>query len=332
MLKRTLFFSSPGRLYLKQSLLAYRQTPGETETAAEGGSRQKKKKGSKAGEGEEETLFPEERTFPLEDVGLIVLESLRLTVTTACLNALASANIALVICDSSHMPSAMLQAYSGHTLTQRHTEAQLQASAGLKARLWRQTVQAKIRNQAECLRRLGLPDSRLRVLSKAVKAGDAGNAEAVAARYYFQQLSTLALRSGNSFLRDPEGDAPNPALNYGYAILRAAVARALTGSGLFCAAGIHHSNQYNAFGLADDVMEPFRAFVDEAVFSSLETFSVAELGKDQKAPLLRLLAADVQTGGEKRPLLNSITLATASLVRCFLGEEKAVRYPEFVRE
>ena len=119
--------------------------------------------------------------------------------------------------------------------------------------------------------------------------------------------------------------------SYGYAVLRAAVARGLTGSGLLCAAGIHHSNQYNPFGLADDVMEPFRPFVDEMVFSSRDFFAVPELGKEQKAELLRLLTADVMSGTEKRPLLNSIRYTSASLVRCFLREETRIQYPEFVK-
>ncbi len=161
MLKRTLFFGSRGRLFLERSLLAY--------------------------EAENREGVVEKRTFPLEDLGFLVLETQQLSVTTACLSALASENIAVVFCDASHMPAAVLQPFAGNTLTQRHTEAQLRASAALKDRLWRQTVQAKILNQAACLQRLGLPDQRLRMLAGTVKAGDSGNAEGVAARCYFQQ-------------------------------------------------------------------------------------------------------------------------------------------------
>lgn len=269
----------------------------------------------------------EKRTFPLEDLGFLILESLQLSVTAACLNALANENIAVVICDGGHMPSAMLQPFSGNTLAQRHTEAQLRATDALKDRLWRQTVKAKIINQAECLKRLGLPDQRLRVLAGLVKRGDSGNMEAVAARYYFQSLAGM-----EGFSRNRDGIPPNPALNYGYAVLRAAVARALTGSGLLCVTGIHHSNQYNSFGLADDIMEPFRPFVDEMIFSSRDFFKVSELGNAQKAQLLQLLTADVMLGSEKRPLLNSISYTTASLVRCFLREEVSIKYPEFVKK
>ncbi len=301
MLKRTLFFGSPGRLFMENTLLAY-------ETGSMGNA-------------------PGKRTFPLEDIGFIVLESLQISVTTACLNALAEENIAVIFCNASHMPSAMMQPFAGNTLTQRHTEAQLQASDALKARLWRQTIRAKITNQAECLARLGLPDQRLRVLARSVRTGDTENAEAVAARYYFQQLA-----GNEDFLRCRDGVPPNHALNYGYAILRAAVARALTGSGLLCVSGIHHANQYNPFGLADDIMEPYRPFIDEAVFSSYDLFAVPELGKTQKALLLQLLAADVMLGKEKRPLMNAVSYTTASLARCFLKEDTEIRYPEFVRK
>lgn len=300
MLKRTLFFGSPGRLFLERGQLAYE--PANAEGSAG------------------------KRTFPLEDVGVVVLESLQIALTAACLNALAEENVATVFCNAAHMPSAMLQPFAGNTLTQRHASAQLRASDALKARLWRQTVKAKILNQAECLRRLGLPDRRLRVLAESVKPGDSGNAEAVAARCYFQTLA----QSGD-FLRCRNGVPPNHALNYGYAVLRAAVARALTGSGLLCVAGIHHSNQYDPFALADDVMEPFRPFVDEEVFSSHDFFDVPELGREHKARLLQILTADVMSGTEKRPLLNSVSYMSASLVRCFLREETKIKYPEFVR-
>lgn len=298
MLKRTLFFSSPGRLFLENTLLIY--------------------------EPNNHGVPPEKHHFPIEDIGFIVLESLQLSITTACLNALAQENVAVIVCDQAHIPSAAFQPYSGNSLTQRTTEAQLGASEALKGRLWRQTVEAKISNQAQCLARLGLPDKRLRVLADSVKNADTDNAEGVAARVYFQLLT-----DGNGFTRCRDGIPPNHALNYGYAILRAAVARALIGSGLLCVAGIHHANQYNPFGLADDIMEPYRPFVDDIVFSDCDFFADPELGKAQKARLLSVLACDVMIGGDKRPLMNALSYTTASLVRCFLKEEKQIRYPEF---
>lgn len=298
MLKRTLLFGSPGRLFLENTLLTY-ETNG---------------KGTPV----------EKHHFPVEDIGVVLLESLQITVTTACLNALAKENVALIVCDQTHTPVAAIQPYTGNTLTQRATEAQLNASDALKGRLWRQTVAAKIRNQAQCLSRLGLPDKRLRVLADSVKNADSENAEGVAARVYFQLLT-----EGSCFTRCRDGIPPNHALNYGYAILRAAVARALIGSGLLCVVGIHHANQYNPFCLADDIMEPYRPFVDEIVFSSCDFFSEPELGKQQKAKLLSGLVCDVMIGTEKRPLMNALSYTTASLVRCYMKEEKQIRYPEF---
>lgn len=298
MLKRTLFFSSPGRLFLENTLLTYEpESRGET---------------------------PEKHHFPVEDIGFMVLESQQITVTTACLNMLAQANVAVIVCDDSHMPVAAFQPYAGNSLTQRTTAAQLEASEALKGRLWRQTVAAKITNQAQCLARFGLPEARLRVLAGSVQNADPENVEGVAARVYFQLLA-----GEGDFTRGREGIPPNHALNYGYAILRAAVARALIGSGLLCVAGIHHANQYNPFGLADDVMEPYRPFVDEIVFSDRDFFAVPELGKAQKAKLLGVLACDVLIGAERRPLMNALSYTTASLVRCFRKEEKQIRYPEF---
>ena len=298
MLKRTLFFSSPGRLFLENSLLTYEA--GKLGTP------------------------PEKHRFPVEDIGFVVLESQQITVTTACLNMLAQANVAVIVCDDSHMPVSAFQPYAGNSLTQRTTAAQLEASDALKGRLWRQTVAAKITNQAQCLARLGLPETRLRVLAGSVQNADPENVEGVAARVYFQLLA-----GEGDFTRGREGIPPNHALNYGYAILRAAVARALIGSGLLCVAGIHHANQYNPFGLADDVMEPYRPFVDEIVFSDRDFFAVPELGKAQKAKLLGVLACDVMIGAERRPLMNALSYTTASLVRCFRKEEKQIRYPEF---
>ena len=298
MLKRTLFFSSPGRLFLENSLLTY--------------------------EAGKQGTPPEKHRFPVEDIGFVVLESQQITVTTACLNMLAQANVAVVVCDDSHMPVAAFQPYAGNSLTQRTTAAQLEASEALKGRLWRQTVAAKITNQAQCLARFGLPETRLRVLAGSVQNADPENVEGVAARVYFQLLA-----GEEDFTRGREGIPPNHALNYGYAILRAAVARALIGSGLLCVAGIHHANQYNPFGLADDVMEPYRPFVDEIVFSDRDFFAVPELGKAQKAKLLGVLACDVLIGAERRPLMNALSYTTASLVRCFRKEEKQIRYPEF---
>lgn len=297
MLKRTLFFGSPGKLSVKDSLLCY-----------EAFDREK---------------CPERRTFPIEDIGCVVVESLQMLLTSYCINALAENNTALIFCDASHMPSAQSLPFSGNTLAGKVSLTQLASTDALKGRLWKQTVTAKIQNQAKCLEILGIRDKKLLLLAKQTKSGDADNTEAVAARHYFGLLGTKAL-----FLRGRDGAPPNNALNYGYAILRAACARALTGSGLFCGIGIHHANQYNAFALADDIMEPYRPFADELVFSEIDFFLTPELSREHKAKLLQLLVRDVKIHGEKRPLSNALSFTSASLARCFAREEKVITFPE----
>ncbi len=296
MLKRTLFFSTGGKLSIKDGLLWY-----ESGDSAVG-----------------------KHSFAMEDIGFIVVESQQMLITSYALNALVENNVAVIICDASHIPSGQLMPYSAHSLSSAVVSSQLSASDALCGRLWKQTIQAKLKNQAECLKKLNLEYKTLSVLSRAVKNADIDNKEAVGARFYFKQLGMT-----EAFLRDRYGTAPNNALNYGYAILRAATARAIVGSGMLCISGIHHCNQYNAFALADDIMEPYRPFVDEAVFSERDFFNTEDLQKEHKARLLRLLTMDVKINDDRRPLANALSYTTASLAKCFLKEEKEIVYPEF---
>ena len=299
MLKKTLCFSNRGFLRCANQQLVY-----ETET-----------------DGEKQA-----RTFPIEDLGFVVIETPQITLTAYALQALAANNTAVVFCDTSCMPSAVLQPLIMHSTAQKHAQAQLEATEALKNRLWRQTIQAKIHNQATLLAKSDKSASqRLMSLVEQVKNGDPGNCEAQAARLYFSSQDL-----GPTFRRDPDGVMPNAALNYGYAILRAAMARALVGSGLICMAGIHHHNQYNSFVLADDIMEPYRPFVDDIVFSQIELFvSSQTLTQPMKAMLLGILTTDVTIDAMRRPLMNALSYTTASLVRCFTKEEKEIHYPEF---
>lgn len=296
MLKRTLFFSTGGKLSIKDSLLWY-----ESSDSAVG-----------------------KHSFSIEDIGFIVVESQQMLITSYALNALVENNVAIIICDASHMPSGQLMPYSAHTLSAAIVSSQLTSSEALHGRLWRQTIQAKLRNQAECLKRLHLEYKTVAALSQKVKSDDIDNKEAVGARFYFKQLGITG-----DFSRDRYGVPPNNALNYGYAILRAATARAIVGSGMLCINGIHHCNQYNAFALADDIMEPYRPFVDEIIFEERDFFSVDELKREHKAKLLQVFVRDVIIGGERRPLANALSYTTASLAKCFLKEEKEIIYPEF---
>lgn len=298
MIARTLSFSSPGKLFAKDAQLVY--------------------------EGEDGVR----RSFPIEDLGFVILETGLMTVSSHCIRQLAEANVALVVCDATHTPSAQMLPFAAHTTTQETVAAQLGAAAAVQGRLWRQVVRAKILNQSELLRRLGFDACRrLRAMADEVKNYDAENVEAQAARIYFR---TLAPNPG--FVRAREGTWPNPALNYGYGVLRAAVARALVGSGLTCFRGVHHHNRYNAFCLADDMMEPYRPFVDQYVFGHVPPFDVqaTELTREMKARLLQMLTCDVKTGDLKRPLMVALTYTTASLAKYYLGKTDHLVLPSFL--
>ena len=298
MIARTLSFSSPGKLFAKDAQLVY--------------------------EGEDGV----KRSFPIEDLGFVILETGLMTVSSHCIRQLADANVALVVCDETHTPSAQMLPFAAHTTTQETVAAQLNATAAVQGRLWRQVVRAKILNQSELLRRLGLDASRrLRAMADEVKNYDTENVEAQAARIYFR-----ALAPDPDFVRSREGPWPNVALNYGYGVLRAAVARALVGSGLTCFRGIHHHNRYNAFCLADDMMEPYRPFVDQYVFGRIPPFDVKseELTREMKARLLQTLTCDVRTGELKRPLMVALTYTTASLAKYYLGKADSLVLPSFL--
>ena len=298
MIARTLSFSSPGKLFAKDAQLVY--------------------------EGEDGVR----RSFPIEDLGFVILETGLMTVSSHCIRQLADANVALVVCDATHTPSAQMLPFAAHTTTQETVAAQLGATAAVQGRLWRQVVRAKILNQSELLRRLGFDACRrLRAMADEVKNYDAENVEAQAARIYFR-----ALAPDPGFVRAREGTWPNPALNYGYGVLRAAVARALVGSGLTCFRGVHHHNRYNAFCLADDMMEPYRPFVDQYVFGHVPPFDVqaTDLTRGMKARLLQMLTCDVKTGDLKRPLMVALTYTTASLAKYYLVKTDHLVLPSFL--
>lgn len=261
------------------------------------------------------------RTVPIEDIGFVVLEHQQTNITLPLLNALSDNNVAVILCDKNLMPNAMLMNLDSNTTQGETYRAQIDASEPLKKGLWRQVVEAKIRNQAALLNKLGKDGDILKPLYMNVKSGDSDNREGIAAKLYWSELF------GRGFVRSREGAEPNNMLNYGYTLLRAAVARALMGSGLFPAFGIFHRNRYNAFPLADDIMEPYRPYVDEIVYA-LYTNGERELTKDVKAQILSLLFADTVFGKITKPLEVGLTTTTASLAKCFNGEQKKISYPQ----
>ena len=295
MLKRTIFFSNPARLSLRnEQMLVRPKTGGEV-------------------------------TIPIEDSGYAVLEHQQVSVSLPLLNALVQNNVSVVVCDDRHMPSSMLLNLDGNSIQNELFSHQINASQPLKKNLWKQTVEAKIKNQAGLLQKLGVDHEDLLTLSRYVKSGDASNREGTAARLYWPRLF------GPGFVRNRDGPPPNMLLNYGYIVLRAAVARALSGSGLLPTFGIFHRNRYNNFCLADDIMEPYRPFVDRIVYRLwLMNPEITSLEKEHKAELLDVLTEDVSFGKVTRPLMVGLSQTTASLARCFSGETQKLSYPGIV--
>lgn len=261
---------------------------------------------------------------PVEDLGFIVLDHQQITFTQSVMQHLAANNVAVVICDERHHPASMLFHLDTHQTQTERFRAQVEASKPLKKRLWKQTVKAKIRNQAALLDFIGEDGEPLRYMARQVKSGDTGNEEAQASRHYWDCLFK------EEFYRRRHGPPPNNMLNYGYTVLRAAVARALMGSGLLPTLGIHHRNRYNSYCLADDVMEPYRPYVDLSVWELVETGRGGQenLSTEIKAELLDILSCDIMINDRKRPLMVGLSETTASLARCFTGEERKMKYPD----
>lgn len=260
------------------------------------------------------------RTAPVEDVGIVLIENQKVSISVPALNALVSNNCAVVYCDSKHMPSSMLLSLDSNSVQGERFRQQAEASAPLKKNLWKQIVQRKIKNQARLLTEIGQDGNALKPLYSNVKSGDSDNREGLASRKYWDMLL------GSDFIRSRFGEAPNPLLNYGYTILRAGMARAIMGSGLLPTFGLFHKNRYNAFPLADDLMEPYRPYVDQIVYQ-ICIDGETELKTNTKQRLLRVMYIDTKVNGITRPLEIALTLTSASLARCFSGEEKELSLP-----
>ena len=300
MIKKTLFFGNPAYLSVKNSQLVVKRTDPETQ---------------------QEVV----RTVPIEDIGVAVLEDRQITITNVALDALLQNNCAVITCDEKHMPAGMLLPLDGNTIQSERFANQIEASLPLKKQLWQQTVQAKIRNQASVLKRLsGVEVGCMLAWANDVKSGDSDNLEGRAAAYYWKNI----FPSLPGFTRDREGEMPNNLLNYGYAIVRAVVARSLVASGLLPTLGIHHHNRYNAYCLADDIMEPYRPYVDVLVINIMRSgMDYGELTPDLKKQLLGLPVTEVLIGGQRSPLMVAASQTTASLCKCYSGELRKIVYP-----
>lgn len=295
MIKRTLYFGNPA--YLKtahEQLVIEMHDSGET------------------------------KSVPIEDIGLLILDHQQITITQVLMAKLLENNTALITCNHTHHPSGLLLNLDGNHIQSQLFKAQIDASVPLKKQLWQQTVMAKILNQAALLGRQREENKILLNYATMVKSGDIENHEARAAAYYWKRIFPDFL----TFKRDRFGQPPNNLLNYGYAIVRALVARSLVGSGLLPTLGIYHRNQYNAYCLADDIMEPYRPYVDMVVCHIIRgNGRFLEMTQSMKKDLLSIPAMDVVIDDKKSPLMNAVQRTTASLAKCFNGEGRKLIFP-----
>lgn len=312
MIKKTLYFGNPAYLSLRMGQMVIKLPEVETDSNL---SDQIKKQA--------------EITKPIEDIGVVVLDNRRITITQGLLESLLENNCAVITCDSHSLPvGLMLPLYGNSTQNERFRD-QLDASQPLKKQLWQQTIKMKISNQAAALATCtGKNSPTMLRWADDVRSGDPDNVEGRAAAYYWKNLFA-GIDGLEDFTRSREGEAPNNLLNYGYAILRAIVARALVSSGMLPTIGIHHHNRYNAYCLADDIMEPYRPYVDELVYSIVKDKGInnLDLSKEIKAQLLSIPTLDVVIGGKRSPLMVAVTQTTASLYKCFTGELRRITYP-----
>lgn len=299
MIKRTLYFGNPAYLSLKLEQLVVRMPDSQDNM---------------------DTV----RTIPIEDIGILILDHKQITITQGLIEKLLDCNCALITCSSNHLPVGLMLPLYGNTIQNERFRYQLDASLPLRKQLWQQTIQAKIANQAAVLKyATGSIHNNMQVWATDVRSGDSTNMEARAAAYYWKTL----FQDIDGFVRGRDEDEPNNLLNYGYAIVRAVIARALVSSGLLPTLGIHHHNRYNAYCLADDIMEPYRPYVDRTVFDICRKGKPLKLTTELKRELLSIPTIDVIINDKRSPLMVAATTTTASLVKCFTGEMRKISYP-----
>lgn len=305
MIKRTLYFGNPAYLSLKMKQMVVRiphKDDGDLPS--------------------EEDMV---RTVPIEDLGVIILDNKQITITQGLIDALLENNCALITCDSKRMPVGLMLPLAGNTIQNERFRSQLDSSLPLRKQLWQQTIEAKIRNQAAVLKYVtGQEHKNMLKWSDSVRSGDADNMEARAAVYYWKTI----FPNDPCFIRDREDEGANALLNYGYAILRAVVARALVGAGLLPTLGIHHHNRYNAYCLADDIMEPYRPYVDKLVVEILEDCAEDKLNATNKVKLLNIPVIEVKINEKRSPLMIAVSQTVSSLVKCYRGDCRKLIYPD----
>lgn len=302
MIKRTLYFGNPCYLSKKESQLKLEYPDDDVA----------------------------DKTMPIEDIGVVIIDHRQITITHSLINALMENNTAVIMCDDAHLPQGLMLPLHSHSAYVEKLYAQLEASAPLNKNLWQQTVKAKIRNQGMFLHNAGRNAEKMGYWIRSVRSGDPDNYEGRAAAYYWEQwFNMLEVITTRGRFEGP----PNNLLNYGYAVLRAVVARSLVGSGMLPAVGIHHRNKYNAYCLADDIMEPYRPYVDQLVFQIVrEESDIEELTPALKKKLLAIPALDVIIDGQQSPLMVATQRTSASLMQCFGKTSRKILYPQVPNE
>lgn len=300
MIKRILCFTNPAHLSLHLKQLVVEQTQADkTETI--------------------------KHTIPIEDIGVVIMESPQITITQALMAALLENNCAVITCDSHHLPAGLLLPLDNHNLQSERFREQIYASEPLRKQMWQQTIVSKINSQAYVLRRQNIECRNMEMWAKSVRSGDSDNLEGRAAAYYWRNIF-----GDSDFVRGQFGDMPNGLLNYGYSIMRAMMARALVAAGLLPTLGIHHHSRYDAYCLADDIMEPYRAFVDLQVLDMWKRYGdVEELSPALKKELLSLATIDVQIEAHRSPMMIAMQTTANSVQRCFSGVSRKIVYPDW---
>ena len=265
------------------------------------------------------------RTLPIEDIGVVILDHKQITITHALIDALLANNVAIVTSNDKHLPVGLMLPLDGNTLQSERFRAQIDASEPLKKQMWQQTVVAKILGQSHVLGTQHIEHNNMFKWAKDVRSGDTDNMEARAAAYYWRNMFEK-----DAFIRDPQGLPPNNLLNYGYSVIRAMMARALVGAGLLPTLGIHHHSRYDAYCLADDIMEPYRPFVDMKVLEMWKKGSItSNISSEQKRELLGITTMDVNISAHRSPMMLAIQATAQSVQKCFSGEARKIIYPDW---
>ncbi|MBX7046532.1 MAG: type II CRISPR-associated endonuclease Cas1 [Ignavibacteria bacterium] len=299
MIKRTLYFGNPAYLSTKNEQLVIKKI-----------------------ENDEEQIS----TVPIEDIGIVILDHYGVTISQYLVSLLLENNVALITCNKNHHPTGLLLNLDGNSVQSEKFRAQIDISKPLCKQLWQQTISSKIYNQAMLLKKEGKNNLNMLKWSEKVRSGDSSNLEARASVYYWKNLFGEDIE----FYRDRFGEPPNNLLNYGYAILRAIVARGLVASGLLPTLGIFHKNKYNAYCLADDIMEPYRPYIDNIVLQVIkEKLDYSFLTPELKKRFFNIPIIEILINKKRSPLIVGLQKTTNSLAQCFQGKGRKILFPIF---